>query len=364
MPERELERQQVVNRFLHLEISKERELQEIVRLAAEICQVPTALITLLDADTQYIKFKFGFDAETTPRQDAFCNYTIEHTKVMVVPDALLDDRFVDSLLVNGETKIRFYAGSPLTTHDGYNLGSLCVMDRAPKMLTGIQRQMLEVLSKEVIHILEFDLSLKILKEQFIAAKNSEIKLRSFFESSSAIHLLIGKNLEVIAFNKAFADFIKNEYEIDVQVEVKVTDYVHPAYAEDFINNYYLALKGKSNKIERQLQYAEQSKWWHLTFDPARNPEGEIIGVSYNGIDITKRMEQEQTVLAQNESLKKIAYIQSHELRKPVASIMGIMNIFKAQDYTANKDELLMMDRAVAELDEQIRLTVNYTENPY
>ncbi|MHB8209498.1 GAF domain-containing protein, partial [Mucilaginibacter sp.] len=132
MSKRELERQQVVNQFLNRQICKENELQEIVKLAAEICQAPTALITLLDADTQYIKFKFGFDRDTTSRQDSFCNHTIEQSEVMVIPDALLDDRFVDNTLVNSETKIRFYAGSPLTTHDGHNLGSLCVMDRAPK----------------------------------------------------------------------------------------------------------------------------------------------------------------------------------------------------------------------------------------
>src|SRR5471030_75989 len=109
MPQKELERLQAVTRFLKLKVSKEKEIQEIVELAAEICQTPTALITLLDHDTQYIKFRVGSDLETTTRQDAFCNHVIEQYEVMVVSDALKDERFVNSSLVTGDSSVRFYA---------------------------------------------------------------------------------------------------------------------------------------------------------------------------------------------------------------------------------------------------------------
>ena len=82
MPLRELERLVTVNRFLKLEISKEKELQEVVELAAKICGTPTALITLIAEDTQHIKFKVGFEPETTSRADAFCNHVIEQDEVI------------------------------------------------------------------------------------------------------------------------------------------------------------------------------------------------------------------------------------------------------------------------------------------
>src|SRR6202012_2189004 len=115
MSQKEQERLQAVDRFLKLKVSKAKEIQEIVELAAEICQTPTAMVTLLDHDHHPIKFKVGCDLEPTTRQDAFCNHVIEQDEVMIVPDALQDARFVNSSLVTGSTNVRFYAGVPLTT---------------------------------------------------------------------------------------------------------------------------------------------------------------------------------------------------------------------------------------------------------
>jgi GAF domain-containing protein len=182
MPQRELERVKAVDRFLKLELSKESELQEITNLAAEICGTPTALITFIDKDTQYIKFKKAFEFDVTERQNAFCHHVIEAEEILVIPDAMLDERFVNNPLVTGNPNIRFYAGSPLTTNDGHHLGSLCVIDQEPGQLSAIQQRMLQALAKQVIQLLEFDESIQILKEQCIEATRNEIELRSFFLS--------------------------------------------------------------------------------------------------------------------------------------------------------------------------------------
>jgi len=360
MSRKESERLQAVNRFLKLEISKEKEIQEIVELAAEICQTSIAMVTLLDRDTQYVKFKVGCNLETTTRQDAFCNHVIEQHEVMIVTDALKDKRFVNSSLVTGDLNIRFYAGVPLTTQDGHNLGGLCVVGQTPKQLSDSQKQLLRVLSKQVINLLEFDSSLGILKKQYVEAKNSENKLRSFFESFNSIYALIGKDLEILDFNKASANFVERKYKVKVTTGMKVTDYLHQPLPL-FMGNFNKALNGESVTIEHPVKYEDGTIWWSTTYAPAYTPEGEIIGVSYKSTDITKRMEDAQKVFAQNESLRQIAYIQSHELRRPVASIMGLMNIFKDEDYTTTREELLMMQVAVDELDEKIRLIISYTE---
>lgn len=153
------------------------------------------MITLIDKDTQYIKFRVGTDLQKTTREDAFCNHVIEQKDVMIVPDTSLDERFINNPLVTDGPNIRFYAGSPLTTQDGHSLGSLCVIGREAKQLTSAQERMLKILSEQVIHILEFDFTLNLLKDQFSEAKNSEIKLRSFFESSSSAIYLSEKNLK-------------------------------------------------------------------------------------------------------------------------------------------------------------------------
>lgn len=360
MPLKELERLQAVHRFLTLEFSKEQDLQDIVNLAADICKVPTALITLVDEHTQYIKFKTGTKLETTTRQAAFCNHVIETEEILMVPDALQDARFINNPLVTDSPNIRFYAGSPLTTQDGYVLGSLCVIGQVPKELSALQQKMLKILSKQVINILEFESSLKILKKQFIETKSAEIKLRSFFESSNSCHLLIGKDQELLAFNKSLANFIKKTYGLTVSTGAKISQYVSRSFLKEFTHNYLMAMSGKRVIVEKELKYGKESIWWYITFEPAYNPDKEIIGVSCNATDITERLEQEQKVMKQNKSLKEIANIQSHQLRRPVASIIGLMNLFKAEGYKASEEELRMLEKAVTELDEQIKRIVSHT----
>ncbi|MFA4870797.1 MAG: GAF domain-containing protein [Pedobacter sp.] len=359
MPQKELERLQAVHRFLNLNFSKEQDLQDIVNFAANICKVPTALITLIDEHTQYIKFKTGTNLETTSRQVSFCNHIIQREETLMVPDTLQDNRFVNNPLVTEFPSIRFYAGAPLTTQDGHILGSLCVIGQKPKKLTLLQQKTLKILSRQVINILEFESSLKILKEQFIETKSAEIKLRSFFESSNSCHLLIGKNLEILAFNKALAKFIKKVHGVDVKQGATITDYVQKSFLKEFSSNYFKALSGASVEIERELTYTKQKICWHITFEPAYNTDTEIIGVSYNATDITERLKQERKVLTQNESLREIANIQSHQLRKPVASIMGLMNLFKAEGYKATKEELQVLEKATDELDEKIKRIVTH-----
>lgn len=364
MPLRELERLAAVNRFLKLEISKEKELQEIVELAAKICSTPTALITLIDANTQFIKFKIGFKHNTTSRADAFCSHVIEKDQMIIVPDAHLDERFAANPLVIGDPNVRFYAGSPLTTQDGLNLGSLCVIDQQPKELTDLQKQMLAALSKQVIQLLEFDSSIKILKDQFIAAKRSEIELRSFFESSIDCHLLLGQDFEVLAFNKAIERIVITAYNKTLVRGKQMTEYINPKFKNDFYQNYRKALKGTAAFEQRKINYGNRQIWWLIKYEPAFNPDGEIIGVSVNSTDVTARVEHEQTVTEQNEFLREIAFIQSHELRRPVASILGLMDLLKSDERVSGIEELELMERAVAELDEKIHLVVGYATNDH
>ncbi|WP_345950588.1 GAF domain-containing protein [Mucilaginibacter sp. PAMB04274] len=360
MPHKEYGRLQAVRRFLELEISKEKELQDIVELAAKICGTPTALLTLIDKDTQFIKFKHAFAFDTTPRGDAFCNHVIEQSEVMTVPDALLDHRFLNNPLVLGNPNIRFYAGAPLTTKDGYNLGSLCVIDQQPGTLTEMQELMLQALSKQAIQLMELDNSMQLLKQQYQEAKRTEIELRSFFESSIDCHLLLGREFEILAFNKAWESYTQAAYGLPLERGKSMSGFLHPDNLVTFYQDYSKALKGTAVFVQRRVKNGNDYDWRIAKFEPAFDAEGVIIGVTVNSTDITKKIEHEETVLAQNESLKQIAFIQSHELRRPVASIMGLMNILKIDGHTESIEELQLMQEAVAELDEKIRLVVNYT----
>lgn len=358
MPIKELERLRAVNRFLKLELSKEKELQDIVNFAAEICGVPTALITLIDEDTQHIRFKVGFDKLTTSREEAFCSHVIEQQDIMVVPDALLDQRFVNNPLVLNDPNIRFYAGSPLKASDGFNLGSLCVIDRTPRTLSDQQKKMLTMLSRQVIQLLEFDSSLSILKKQFIEARQAEIELRSFFESSIDCHLLIGKDFELLAFNKSVERIVTMARGLTLERGNQMAAYLHPHIRENFYLNYLKALKGTATFEQKKLNYGDRPIHWIIKYEPALNQAGEIIGVSVNSSDVTLRVQHEERVAAQNSSLTEIAFIQSHELRRPVASILGLLELIKHDSRANEIDEFALLEKVVKELDDKIREIVN------
>ena len=118
----------------------------LIELAARICDVPVALISLVDANRQWFKGCIGLDVSETPRDVAFCDHAIRSDAPLIVPDATQDPRFQDNPLVTGEPGIRFYAGAPLITPDGRRLGTLCVIDFKPRAFDDARAAKLESLA--------------------------------------------------------------------------------------------------------------------------------------------------------------------------------------------------------------------------
>lgn len=125
-------------------------LDNIVSFAARICEVPIAAVSVLDEQRQFFKAIYGLDVRGTERSMAFCNHTILQDKIFEVYDAKSDRRFRRNPLVELEPHIRFYAGVPLVANGGDKLGALCVIDREPKVLTELQRELLMTLSSSVM----------------------------------------------------------------------------------------------------------------------------------------------------------------------------------------------------------------------
>jgi excisionase family DNA binding protein len=131
----------------------EARFDRIVRLAAQVTGSPIALVSLLTSTRQWFKARVGLEAQETPREWAFCSHAVLAADVFVVEDAATDPRFRDNPLVQGDPKIRFYAGVPVRDDAGRALGTLCVIDREPRKLRGAELQALvdlaDIASEEV-----------------------------------------------------------------------------------------------------------------------------------------------------------------------------------------------------------------------
>ncbi len=138
-----------------LDSRAEGDYDDVVLLASQICQVPIALISLIDTDRQWFKARVGLEVMETPREFAFCAHAIMAAdEVMVAVDASNDARFAQNPLVTRQPNIRFYAGAPLVTGDGLALGTLCVIDQKPRGLSAEQGRALRVLSRSVVGLPE------------------------------------------------------------------------------------------------------------------------------------------------------------------------------------------------------------------
>jgi len=137
-----------------LDTPPEPDFDDISALVAAIIGAPIALVSLVDDDRHFYKSRLGLDLVEMPRHLAFCAYTILGNDTFIVPDALLDPRFVESPLVTSGPLVRFYAGAPITTKDGHHVGALCVMDREPRVLLHAQRMALETLARQTAKLVD------------------------------------------------------------------------------------------------------------------------------------------------------------------------------------------------------------------
>lgn len=154
MPLNEGERVAALQMLGVLDSAPEPVFDDLVWLASQCCDVPIALISLIDETRQWFKASCGLGTSQTPREIAFCSHALASTQILEVPDALEDPRFSSNPMVLDEPRIRFYAGSPLVGSAGHVYGTLCVIDRVPRHLSGTQREALQRLSRQVVSQLE------------------------------------------------------------------------------------------------------------------------------------------------------------------------------------------------------------------
>ena len=158
----ELQRLENLYHYQILDTPVDGEFDEITSLAAKIFDVPIAIITLVDTDRIWFKSSHGLNVAEIPREKGLCSSAIMSNDIYIVEDARNDPRTLTNSLVAGSMGLQFYAAAPLKSSSGYNLGTLCVIDKSPRKLIGKEISMLLQLSRIVMDRLELKLQSRLL----------------------------------------------------------------------------------------------------------------------------------------------------------------------------------------------------------
>lgn len=232
LPDNEVHRLAILRDYNVLDSLPEQAFDDLTLLAAQICQTPIALITLVDENRQWFKSRLGLSAAETSRDAAFCAHAILNPdEVLEVPDAQLDPRFANNPLVTSEPHIRFYAGAPLVAQDGVALGTLCAIDRVPRKLSAEQKAALQALSRTVVARLELRRAAQKREEITLDSNHSGKKEWALENTAMATFMLA-----VLALLIVGAISIRSLFELSNQVRMVEHTYQVLEQAESMLKN--------------------------------------------------------------------------------------------------------------------------------
>ena len=299
-------RVQALKRYGILDTDQEQLYDDFTRLAAQICDTPISLISLVDEDRQWFKSKFGITIDQTPKEYAFCSHAIPHpNELLVVNNALEDERFAGSPLVTGEPHIRSYAGAPLVTAEGYAIGTLCVIDQKPRDLTQEQLSALRILARQIVTQLDAQMNVKLLNEIALQLEAEQEETQLILDSVPAYVFFKDTQNNILRVNKPVAESLGKPAS---EIEGQPTTLFYPEFAEDFYKDDLEVIQSKRAKlgiVERINTDDGDLRWIRTDKIPIANKHGEIERLLALALDITELKETEQSLRVSQDKLRQI-----------------------------------------------------------
>lgn len=272
-PENEIERLRVLKEYAILDTISEKEYESITQLASYICNVPIALVSLIDQNRQWFKASVGLDASETSRKDSFCQYTIMNNHIFEVENAAEHELFNDNPLVLGNPNIRFYAGAPLLNKNGFVMGSLCVIDTKRNKLTEEQKNALQLLANQVVALLDA-------RKKNLEYLDSQKELQNFIDLSKDLVCIANLDGLFYKVNPAFTAVLG--YEKQELEGVPFIDFVHPEDVPKTLEEVEkLTDLKKTISFENRFRTKDGS-YINLSWNTSPDPEtGNLYGIARN-----------------------------------------------------------------------------------
>jgi PAS domain S-box-containing protein len=224
----ELQRINKLKQYEILDTLPEEQFDRFTRLATFVSDSPIALISLIDDKRQWFKSKVGLDINETEKNISFCQYAIKDVKIFEVENAELDNRFSQNPLVTGNPNIKFYAGQPLIDDEGFALGTLCVIDTKPKMLSEKQRLALRDLADEVMQNI-------VDRKRTIEINDIKAKLEkstNLFNDAQQIAKIGAWELDINSGSSIWTDQVYEIFEVDKDFELRLENGIKFFHEED------------------------------------------------------------------------------------------------------------------------------------
>lgn len=290
-PENELERLKALKEYAVLDSLPEKEYNSITQLASYICGTPIALVSLIDSQRQWLKSTIGIDVTETSREDSFCQYTIMGDGIFEVNNALENEIFADNPLVTGAPKIRFYAGAPLQDANGFNLGSLCVIDTKPKILTEEQKNALQLLAGQVVSLLDA-------RKKNLDLNISQREFQNFINLSKDLVCIANVDGLFYKVNPAFTFVLGYSKE-----ELEGSPFVNFIHPDDLASTYHEVEKLSRGEMTISFEnryLCKNGKYVVLSWNTSPDPvTGNLYCIARN---MTKEKEAEQSLIDGNRLL--------------------------------------------------------------
>lgn len=320
-----------------LDTAFEERFDRLTRVTARLFDVPIAYISLIDEKRQWLKSCYGTDIRETERDISFCGHAILSDEPFVINDSLSDERFKDNPLVVGPPHVRFYAGMPLATEDHMLVGTLCIVDRQPRVFSEEDIKLL----RDMAQLVRDEMSVLGSKELTDRLRKSEARFLSAFESASIGMGMVSPEGRWMNVNPALCELFGY-----ASAELQQKTFQDLTHAEDLakdLENQRRMLAGELNVLHRDKRYVRkdgQVIWARVSVSLVRDPSGRPLHFITQVQDIT---EQRKAM----ESLRLFRALVDHssdgiEVLEPETGRFLDVNERSCQRLGYNRQEMLSM----------------------